>query len=156
MCQISVSKQLVTDWASADIWVEGNPLQPQALVPLLRRLASEQPPDLRELGLDAEQACCIAVTDLYVALLLVYFRHVRASLCCRRGSSHILLLPWQASCQIGATHCRLAKHALKSMWTQGKLMQAVIPPWIQVAVTPHVTARFGQLCVSRSEATCAV
>ena len=39
------------------MWVEGNPLQPQTLVPLLRRLASEQPPALRELGLDTDQAC---------------------------------------------------------------------------------------------------
>lgn len=40
----------------ADMWVEGNPLQPQSLVPLLRRLALEPPPALRELGLDADQA----------------------------------------------------------------------------------------------------
>ena len=39
----------------ADVWVEGNPLQPQSLVPLLRRLAMQQPPELRELGLDADQ-----------------------------------------------------------------------------------------------------
>lgn len=41
----------------SDMWVEGNPLQPQSLVPLLRRLASEPPPEMRELGLDADQAC---------------------------------------------------------------------------------------------------
>ncbi|KAL3161282.1 hypothetical protein ABBQ38_009638 [Trebouxia sp. C0009 RCD-2024] len=41
--------------AIQNMWVEGNPLQPQSLVPLLRRLASEPPPEMRELGLDADQ-----------------------------------------------------------------------------------------------------
>lgn len=37
------------------MWLEGNPLHPQSLVPMLRQLASERPPDLREIGLDADQ-----------------------------------------------------------------------------------------------------
>ena len=43
-----------TFW-SADMWLEGNPLHPGSLVPLLRRLASEHPPELREIGLDTHQ-----------------------------------------------------------------------------------------------------
>jgi len=39
----------------SDMWLEGNPLHPQSLVPMLRQLASEHPPDLREIGLDADQ-----------------------------------------------------------------------------------------------------
>lgn len=37
------------------MWLEGNPLHPQSLVPMLRQLASQHPPDLREIGLDADQ-----------------------------------------------------------------------------------------------------
>ena len=52
----------------ADVWVEGNPLQPQSLVPLLRHLAMDQPPEFRELGLDADQVCLPACLCLSVCL----------------------------------------------------------------------------------------
>lgn len=41
--------------AIKNMWLEGNPLHQQSLVPMLRRLASQHPPDLREIGLDADQ-----------------------------------------------------------------------------------------------------
>ncbi len=62
-----------------DMWLEGNPLHPQSLVPMLRQLASEHPPDLREIGLDADQVrlvlqdvlCsvrCVVSWVLYIAV----------------------------------------------------------------------------------------
>ena len=65
----------------ADIWVEGNPLQPQPLVPLLLRLAKEQPPELRELGLDADQVWLSACPSVCLSVIsktgpFIMIRHV--------------------------------------------------------------------------------
>lgn len=50
----------------ADMWLEGNPLHPQSLVPMLRHLASEHPADLTEIGLDADQVSLVLQDALCV------------------------------------------------------------------------------------------
>lgn len=62
------------------MWLEGNPLHPGSLVPMLRRVASEHPPELREIGLDTHQvrlycrfqtaSCVLHVTSFPTSMFL--------------------------------------------------------------------------------------